>query len=275
MTCQEAEPLDEHVKCTCNTDCGEFQLSRKKEKSSNDQDTYNKVRSKQEDQRTEHHGKTYHEGKPLNEQDTYNEVRSKQKDSCNDKKAGSRREEKPSNEQKAYNECVASQEGKLLDEQDRSCPQEKFNDKDQRTKHYAKICQKEKFLEEQSVCGCCSACQDEELPDEKVFINVPQTQAQAGTLESTTKPPDMSIIKNHSQPESYTLALGRRGTIVKTQESCKEMSKHFDNSSKGNKQGDTVLQTLESSAPQPSKPRDVSPPMDTANASVSRTYDNI
>ena len=34
-----------------------------------------------------------------------------------------------------------------------------------------------------------------------------------------------------------------------------------------------VLQALESSAPQPSKPRDVSPPMDTANASVSRTYD--
>ena len=90
MTCQEAEPLDEHVKCTCNTDCGEFQLSRKKEKSSNDQDTYNKVRSKQEDQRTEHHGKTYHEGKPLNEQDTYNEVRSKQKDSYNDKKTRER-----------------------------------------------------------------------------------------------------------------------------------------------------------------------------------------
>ena len=26
MTCQEAEPLDEYVKCTCNTDCGESQL---------------------------------------------------------------------------------------------------------------------------------------------------------------------------------------------------------------------------------------------------------
>ena len=26
MTCQEVEPLDEYVKCTCNTDCGESQL---------------------------------------------------------------------------------------------------------------------------------------------------------------------------------------------------------------------------------------------------------
>ena len=116
----------------------------------------------------------------------------------------------------------------------------------------------------QLICICYKNCGEPDrrshCPKCQVFITdrncVPQTQtqAQAGTLESTTKPPDMSILKNRSQPESYISTLERWATIAKTSgmaetlladitltygvertlELCREMSKHFDNSSKGN-----------------------------------------
>ena len=49
-----------------------------------------------------------------------------------------------------------------------------------------------------------------------ICVSQTQTQAQAGNLESTTKPPDMSIFKTRSQLESYISALGRWATTAKT-----------------------------------------------------------
>ena len=119
----------------------------------------------------------------------------------------------------------------------------------------------------QLICVCCKNCEE---PDRGIHcpkyqaiiidcncVLQTQTQAQAGTLESITKPPDMSILRNRSQLEFYILALEKWTTVVKTSgmaetlpadiilahgverapELCKEMSKHFDNSLKGNSKG--------------------------------------
>ena len=57
--------------------------------------------SRYQDQRTEHRGRTCHDGKLVDDYSTYHKVRRKQEDLCpgNNKKAGNRREEKSSNEQ--------------------------------------------------------------------------------------------------------------------------------------------------------------------------------
>ena len=96
---QNTEPLDEQVKCTCYTDRGESKIS-----DDGESQTINNGRQNVKCTCYTDYGE--------NEQNTYNEVRSNQEDSCpcNDKKAGSRRKEKSSNKQNTYNEVRSKQE---------------------------------------------------------------------------------------------------------------------------------------------------------------------
>ena len=107
-------------------------------------------------------------------------------------------------------------------------------------------------------CLCCSVCPQlicvcyKNCGESDLEIHCPkyqaQTQAQAGTLESVAKPPDMkrsqlalkkwtTMVKTSGMAETLPADIILDHGIEQAPVLCKEMSKHFDNSLRGNSEG--------------------------------------